>query len=78
MTKRPERDFVDNLSDFFAHRKGLPVFVGVGLVFISLLLSLFPGLAEVEGFWGWLANSHILLHLGVIVGLLGVLLGDAL
>jgi hypothetical protein len=27
---------------------------------------------------GWLAHTHLLLHLGVILGLLGILLGDAL
>jgi hypothetical protein len=73
-----QRDLVDNISNFLAHRKGLPVFVGVGLVLVSLVLNLFPALREAGGFWGWLIHGNLLLHLGVIIGLLGILIGDAL
>ena len=73
-----ERDLIDTISNFLVHRKGLPVFVGVGLVLVSLVLNLFPALREAGGFWGWLIHGNLLLHLGVIIGLLGVLLGDAL
>lgn len=76
--RRSQRDLVDKISNFLARNKGLPIFLGVGLVFISLMLGLFPALEEAGGFWGWLARSDLALHLGVIVGLLGVLLGDAL
>jgi hypothetical protein len=41
-------------------------------------LTLIPALSEAGGFIGWLMHSDLLLHLGVIVGLLGILLGDAL
>jgi hypothetical protein len=79
MNKRsPKKDWLDVLSNFMAHNKGLLVFIGVGLALISLVLSALPSLASVAGFWGWLARSHALLHLGVIVGLLGILIGDAL
>jgi hypothetical protein len=79
MTKRRgQRDLVDRIAEWLAHNKGLPVFVGVGLVLVSLLLSVFPSLAEAHGFLGWLMRSHLLLHVGIIVGLLGILLGDAL
>jgi len=61
-------------SDFLAQRKGLPVFIGVGLVLLNFILRLLPAWPVV----GWLAATDLLLHLGVIVGLLGVLLGDAL
>ena len=73
-----QRDLVDNISNFLAQRKGLPVFVGVGLVLVSLVLNLFPALREAAGFWGWLIHGNLLLHLGVIIGLLGILIGDAL
>lgn len=60
-----------NLSEYLAQRKGLPVMVGVLLVvFNFLVLMLLPS--------HWLARTHLFLHLGVAIGLLGVLLGDAL
>jgi uncharacterized membrane protein len=79
MTKRhADKDLLDTLSDFLAHNKGLLVFVGVGLAALSMLLSLIVGPESGAGFWAWLAQTHLLLHLGVIVGLLGILIGDAL
>jgi len=79
MAKRGRRrDLLDVLSHFLAHNKGLPVFVGMGLALASLIPSCFPTIASGGGFWGWVAESHVLLHLGVIVGLLGILVGDAL
>jgi hypothetical protein len=73
-----QRDLIDSISNYLAHRKGLPVFVGAGLVLVSLVLNLFPTLREVGGFWGWLVHGNLLLHLGVIIALLGLLIGDAL
>lgn len=66
------------LSDFLAHNKGLPVFLGVGLVLISLVLNCFPGLEEGSGVLSWLVRSDLLLHLGAIIALIGILIGDAL
>ncbi|MGC9399365.1 MAG: hypothetical protein ACP5HM_09540 [Anaerolineae bacterium] len=62
------------LSEFLAQRKGLPVMVGVALVVMNLLFHLFPDWPVVL----WLTQSDLFLHLGVVVGLLGVLVGDAL
>jgi hypothetical protein len=76
--RRAQRDFVDHVAEWLAHNKGMPVFVGAGLVLVNLVLSLIPALSEAGGFMGWLMQSDLLLHLGVIVGLLGILLGDAL
>ncbi len=79
MAKRSSRkDLLDVLSNFLAHNKGMPVFLGVGLVFIGMVLNFFPSLEEAGGFWEWLVRSEFLLHLGVIIGLLGILVGDAL
>ena len=78
MTRGSSRDLLDALSDYLAHRKGLPVLVGVGLALVSLVLACLPSLVGAAGFWGWVARSHVLLHVGVIVGLLGILVGDAL
>lgn len=63
--------FIDILSEFFAHRKGLLPLLGILLVLINLLLHLF-GLA------GWLVQSNLCLHLGVILAILGVMLAWAL
>jgi hypothetical protein len=79
MTKsRVQGDLLDRTANWLADNKGLPVFAGVGLVLINLVLSLFPALSQAGGVLGWLMRSDLLLHAGVVVGLLGILLGDAL
>ena len=79
MAKRaPKRDALDVLSEYIAQHKGAPVLVGVGLVLVGLLLTLISTVWEGAGFWGWLVRSHLLLYVGTIVGLLGILVGDAL
>jgi hypothetical protein len=62
------------ISEYLARFPGLPVLVAVGLVVVNFLLQLLPDWPVI----GWLAHTHLLLHLGVILGLLGILLGDAL
>lgn len=62
------------ISEYLARFPGLPVIVAVGLVVVNFLLQLLPDWPVV----GWLVHTHLLLHLGVILGLLGILLGDAL
>jgi hypothetical protein len=62
---------LDDLSEYFANRKGLLPLIGVGLVLINFFLELiFPaaGITKVDLF----------LHLGVIVALLGLVLARAL
>ena len=62
---------IDYLSEQIAQRRGLPVLLGVGLVILNFILQFIPGLQV-------LTTGNLLLHLGVVVGLLGVLLGDIL
>ncbi len=62
------------IGDYLAQRKGLPVLAGIGLVLLNLIVRLLPSWSVVS----WLAETDLLLHLGVILGLLGILLGDAL
>lgn len=62
--------FLDRMSEFLAHRKGLLPILGLLLVFISLVFQFFPGT--------WLAETDILLHLGIIVAIIGFLLAWAL
>ncbi len=61
--------FLDRLSEFFAHRKGLLVMVGAALVVLNFVLQFVPG---------WVGQSNLFLHLGVLVALVGVLLAWAL
>ncbi len=61
-------------SNFIAHYKGLPVLVGVGLVLLNFIFQLLPPWPVI----GWIADVDLFLHLGIIVGLVGILIGDAL
>ncbi|MGD2078613.1 MAG: hypothetical protein PVH18_09535 [Chloroflexota bacterium] len=60
--------FLERAADALAKRPGAPVLVAVGLVVVNFLLQLFPG----PGYW--LVDSNLLLHVGLIVGLIGILL----
>ena len=63
------------ISDFLARMPGLPVLVAVVLVILNFLIRLLPASWPVIG---WLAGVDLLLHMGVVLGLMGILLGDAL
>jgi hypothetical protein len=62
---------MQKLADFFERVKGLPIFIGILLVVLNLIVQNIPSLA-------FLGDNNLLLHLGVVVGLLGVLLAKAL
>ncbi len=62
--------FLDWFSNFFAHRKGLLPLVGVLMVLLNFLLAQFVT--------GWLAESNLFLHLGVIIAILGFMIAWAL
>ena len=62
---------LDRISGYIAEHKGVPVLAGVLLVILNFAVVLLS-----RG--TWLADSNLLLHLGVVVGLIGILLGDAL
>ncbi len=62
---------MQNLIDFFERMKGLPILVGILLVILNFIVQYIPGLA-------FLSDSNLLLHLGIVIGLLGVLLGEAI
>lgn len=70
--------------DRLAAVRGLPVLIGVGLVILNFLVQCLayvltpPGAAE-PGFFVFLfTDGNLLLHLGIIIGLLGVLIGEIL
>lgn len=63
--------FLDRISGFLAHRKGLLPILGLLLIIANLILEFaLPG--------SWLVNTDLLLQLGVIVAILGFLLAWAL
>lgn len=65
---------IDKLSEYLAHNKAMPVFLGVLLVILNYGMQFFVRMPVI----GFIGSTNLLLHLGVIVGLLGILLGDAL
>lgn len=62
--------WLDRLSAFIARYKGLPTMLAVALVILNFVLQFFN--------FGWLSSSNLLLHLGIVVGLIGLLLAQAL
>jgi hypothetical protein len=65
---------IDKLSEYLAHNKAMPVFLGVLLVILNYGMQFLVHMPVI----GFIGSTNLLLHLGVIVGLLGILLGDAL
>jgi hypothetical protein len=71
--------FLDRLEKV----RGVPVLVGVALVLLnfvvrSIAFALVPDGQDVGFLLFLVMDGNLLLHLGVIVGLLGVLIGDIL
>ena len=62
--------WLDRLSAFIARNKGLPTMLAVLLVVLNFVVQFLP--------LGWLSSSNLLLHLGIVVGLTGLLLAEAL
>ena len=63
---------LDGISDYVSTHRGVPVLIGVLLVVLNYILLIIPGVQL-----GFVETTNLFLHVGVIVGLLGVLLGDA-
>ena len=66
--------FIDRASEYLSRRKGLPVIIGVGFVVANYFVQFLASVPVI----GFFATTDLLLHLGIVVGLLGILLGDAL
>jgi len=64
---------LDGISDYVSAHRGVPVLIGVLLVVVNYVFLIIPGVQL-----GFVETTNLFLHLGVIVGLIGVLLGDAL
>ncbi len=61
--------FLDATSEFLAHRKGLLPLVGMGMVMLNYVLQFIPG---------WVGETNLFLHLGVLVITIGIMLAWAL
>ena len=62
--------WLTKLSAFIARYKGLPIMIAVGLIALNFILQIVRLV--------WLSDSNLFLHLGIVVGLIGVLLAEAL
>lgn len=60
--------FLETAADALAKRPGIPVFVAIGLVLVNFLLQIVPGNSY------WFVEANVCLHLGIIVGFIGLLL----
>ena len=59
---------VEQLNSYMAHRPGVVPLLGLILIFLNLLVQLYPGPDS------WLAASNLLLHLGLLLSIGGLLL----
>lgn len=69
--------------DKLAAVRGIPVLIGVVLVLLNFIVRAIVYLVVPDPHTGnfllfLVADGNLLLHLGVIVGLLGILVGDVL
>jgi hypothetical protein len=65
---------LQRIGNFFARMSGVPILVAIGLVIVNFVLQLLPDWPIV----GWMAQTDLLLHVGLVFGLLGLLLGEVL
>lgn len=62
---------LDHLSEYLAHRKGLLPIIGLVLIVCNLVIQfIVPD--------SFLANSNLLLHIGLIAAIFGLMLAWAL
>src|SRR5688500_7333568 len=78
-TSRFLGNFLTGSSSFLARRRGLLMLAGTGITILSLILTaifmlVIVSSAEVSNIWLLLCIPATLLHLGVILGLIGVMM----
>ena len=61
-------ELMDRLNEFLSERRGMLPLIGIGLIIFNFILQLLP-LGNL-----WLVSSHLFLHLGLVVALIGFLL----
>jgi hypothetical protein len=63
-------NFLDRFSNYFAHRKGLLPLIGLVLILLNFCITFFAH--------GWLVQSNLFLHLGLVIAILGFMIAWAL
>ena len=61
--------FLDGLNEFLAKRLGLLPLIGLAFIILNWVLQIVPGPGS-----GWIVDSNLFLHLGLVVSLIGLLL----
>ena len=64
---------LDRMSDYIANHRGVPILICLPMVVFNYVLRAIPGTQL-----GFVETTDLFLHLAVFVGLLGILLGEAL
>jgi len=67
-------ELLKRFSNFLARMPGLPILVAVGLIILNFVFRCLPDWPVV----GWLVRTDLFLHLGLVLGFVGMLLGEAL
>ena len=58
--------FMDKVSEFLVHRKGLLPLLGILLIGVNFILQFLSR--------GWIAQSLLFLHLGIVIAIFGLML----
>ena len=61
---------LDKISEYLVTRKGLLPMIGIALIVTNFFLQFLPV--------GWLRNTNLCLHLGLIIAIFGLMLAWAL
>jgi hypothetical protein len=61
-------DMVERVNAFLVQKPGLLPLAGLALIVLNFVLQIFPGREA------WIAGSHLFLHLGLVVSIIGLLL----
>ncbi len=59
---------VERINEFFVRKPGVLPLFGIGLIVVNFLMQIFPGPDA------WIAQSNLLLHVGLLTSLIGLLL----
>ncbi len=70
---------IDWLSNTLSKYRGLPMMVAVALIALNLLIAVIDGLAQgTAPALDMLASTNCFLHVGLLVGFIGILLSEPL
>ncbi|NIP27430.1 MAG: hypothetical protein GWO38_27375 [Phycisphaerae bacterium] len=64
-------NLLDKSADFMAERPGFLPLLAIGFILLNFLLQIFPGS-------GWIVESNLFLHFGLVIGIIGLLIIRAL